>query len=103
MEMPLKPQHEAFCQAYAAAPNGAEAARAAGYSLLNARQQAFRLLQRPEIVERLTELGADLAQRREDAVAALLNKLDPVYRANLRAGRYERVLQIVELQARIAG
>ncbi len=100
---PLKPQHEAFCRAYAVAPSGAEAARAAGYSLLNARQQAFRLLQRPDIVERLTELGADLGARRDDAVAALLAKLDPVYRANLRAGRHERVLQTVELQARIAG
>ncbi len=101
--MALSPRHEAFCRAYAAQPNGAEAARAAGYSLLTARQQAFRLLQRREIVDRLAELGADLSQRQGDAVAALLAKLDPVYRANLRAGRHERVLQIVELQARIAG
>ena len=53
--MSLKPQHEAFCRAYAAEPNGAEAARAAGYAEAGARHQAFKLLQRPDILERLNE------------------------------------------------
>ncbi len=101
--MSLKPQHEAFCRAYADAPNGAEAARAAGYAEAGARHQAFKLLQRPDILERLTELGAEVSARRDDTAAALVASLDPVYRANLRAERYDRVLQTVELQARIAG
>lgn len=101
--MSLKPQHEAFCRAYAAEPNGAEAARAAGYAEAGARHQAFKLLQRPDILERLNELGAEVRARRDDTAAALVASLDPVYRANLDAERYDRVLQVVELQARIGG
>lgn len=101
--MPLKPQHEAFCRAYAAEPNGAEAARAAGYADSNARHQAFVLLQRPDILERLSELGAEVGAQRDSMAAELVASLGPVYRANLAEGRYDRVLQVVELQARIAG
>ncbi len=99
----LKARQEAFCQAYADHPNGAEAARAAGYADAGARQEAHRLLAKPEIAQRLDELRLEAAERRARAVDALIAKLDPVYGSALAAGDHDWVLDVIRLQAQIAG
>jgi hypothetical protein len=108
IEMSLSPRQEAFCRFYVAEPNGAAAARKAGYAEGNAASQAARLLTRPEVAARITELGGEglkdaaaLADEREAAARELSDKLIPVYKANLRDGDYDGVLQTVELQARV--
>jgi phage terminase small subunit len=117
----LQPRHEAFCRAYAAHPNGAAAARLAGYAATHAANQAHALLKRPDVAARVAELSAlsaerraaelsaeqaraeDLARERAEAARGLIAKLEPVYAACLDAADYDSVLQTVELQARIAG
>jgi len=99
----LKPQHEAFCQAYARVPNGAAAARAAGYSPGGAAYRARDLLKRSDIAVRVAELREEIENSRQAKIDALIAKLEPVYDATLAAGDYDGVMQVVELQARIAG
>ncbi len=100
---PLTLKQEAFCRAYAALPSGAVAARSAGYAPASAAQQAVRLLHTAAVSERLVELRAEVAARREEQSHTLIAKLEPVYEASLKAGDHDGVLQVVELQARIAG
>ena len=57
-------RREKFCQAYARCGNGAEAARAAGYSARSARVIAADLLALPSISERVEVLRAE--QRAQD-------------------------------------
>ena len=99
----LKPKHQAFARAYALNANGAEAARAAGYSAENAGSQAAALLRRTDVAERLSELDAEIEAERRQALAGFVAKLEPVYGAALEAGDHDTVLQTVELQARITG
>ena len=97
----LTQRQEAFCQAYAAEPNGAAAARGAGYSVPSARSQGSALLAKPEIAARIAELQAQAATTRAGESAALAAKLDPCYLAALKARDTTAVIQIVESQARI--
>ena len=101
--MILKPKHEAFARAYARDANGAAAARAAGYAGGNAKTQAAALLRRDDVAMRLSELDAEIAAERRDALIGFVIKLEPVYEAALQAGDHDNVLQTVELQARITG
>jgi phage terminase small subunit len=103
MDDDLQSRQEAFCRAYAAGASGAAAARAAGYESSGAAKQAARLLKRGDVADRVAELRAEAAERRESTVEALLAKLEPVYTACLNGQDYEGVLQVVELQARIKG
>lgn len=99
----LTPRQEAFCQAYAVLPSGAAAARDAGYAPSNAAHRAAKLLASAVVMERLAELRGTQAARRAEDSRALIDKLEPLYDASLEAGDHDRVLQVVELQARIAG
>ena len=99
----LKAKQEAFCQAYADNPNGAAAARTAGYAESGARQEASRLLAKPEIAERLDELRLAAAERRARVAEELMAKLDPLYSAGLEKDDHDRVVETVRLQAEIAG
>ncbi len=99
----LKRAHELFCREYAAGVNGAEAARRAGYAPDSARQTAYELLERPDVVRRIAELEAEAIDRRTRAAAALAARLDPVYDASLADDDRQGVLQVVALQAHILG
>lgn len=54
-DQPLTRKQELFCQYYSANPNGAEAARKAGYS--NPVGQASENLRKPNVLRRLREIG----------------------------------------------
>jgi len=99
----LQPRHEAFAQAYAGGMNGADAARDAGFAPASASNQATRLLGRADVAARITVLSGARAAARGEIAAALMAKLEPVYCSSLAAGDVDAVLQVVELQARIAG
>ncbi len=99
----LNVRQEAFCRAFAAVPNGSAAAREAGYSPAYAAHQASKLLRHAGVMGRLAELRAHHAEQRAEDSRALVAKLEPVYQANLDIGDHDMVLQVVELQARIAG
>ena len=62
--MDLKPQQEAFCQAYVADPrqNGTRAAIAAKYGEKGAHVQASRMLRDPKIQARIREIEQEALQ-----------------------------------------
>lgn len=108
--MSLTPRQEAFCRLYSENPNGAAAARDAGYAPSHAANQALRLLKQSAIADRVAALAADAIERRgavaderEAAARDLAAQLQPVYAATLKDRDYDGVLQTVELQARIRG
>lgn len=75
MELDNK-QHEAFALAYIACfGNAAEAARRAGYSDDNARQQGWRLLERPDVRGRIDELSDARFRSAEVEAADILREL----------------------------
>jgi hypothetical protein len=102
-KMTLNSRQEAFCRAYAGGAKGALAARQAGYGAAGAASQASRMLHNPEVAERIGEFHSEHAALRAEAARELLDKLEPVYQTGLDAGDTGTVLQVVELQARIAG
>ena len=101
--MTLNSRQETFCHAYASGANGTQAARQAGYGTAGAANQASRLLQNPDVAERIGEFHADAAAARTEAAQSLMDKLEPVYQTGLDSDDVDTVLQVVELQARIAG
>ena len=56
----LNEKQEKFAQNYVVYRNATEAAKAAGYSERSAYNQGFRLLQAPEVLERIEELQQEL-------------------------------------------
>lgn len=59
------PKREQFCREYIIDFNGSDAAIRAGFSARTAKQQAYLLLQMPEIQARIAEVQASLAKRTE--------------------------------------
>lgn len=59
----LSGKHERFCQEYVIDYNGTQAAIRANYSEASAKQQAYRLLQREDIRERILELQKEQVAR----------------------------------------
>ncbi len=101
--MTLNSRQEIFCRTYGSGVNGTLAAREAGYGAAGAPKQASRLLQNPDVAERIGEYQAEQAAARAEMSQTLIDKLEPLYQSRLDAGDNEAVLQVVELQARIAG
>lgn len=100
--MLTKAKQEAFAQAYAENPNGAAAARAAGYAEAGARQEANRLLAQPEIAQRIEELQLAAAERRARKAEELMAKLDTILEADLAAGARDGARKTIRLQAQLA-
>ena len=97
----LKPRYEAFCLNYLAYANATEAARAAGYAFESAAQQGSRLLRRPNVVQRLAELRAELVAR-ECQGDAQLAKLEIAFRAALKKDQPGAAGRIAEIQTKLA-
>ncbi len=102
MELPNR-RHEDFCRNYALVPNGTRAAHMSGYASRTARQQASRLLRRPEITARIAELRAETMQRNCLDADALFGKLEAVYSMSISFGRFGHAVRAVEAQAKLAG
>lgn len=105
----LTQQHEKFCRAYHAKLSAAQAAIAAGYARGNSYNTGSRLLQRPDIRQRLDELSAEQAERDRKAerdlqrTRTMIGKLDEAYSGAVRQGNWLAIVRIVEMQAKLAG
>ena len=99
----LTQRQEAFAQAYAEEPNGAAAARAAGYAPSGAKQEASRLLADPDIAARIEALMLAAAERRAHLADDLSAKLATILEAELAAGARGAARDTIRLQAQIAG
>ena len=76
MTKTLTDRQERFVIEYLACANGAEAARAAGYSERTARQMANENLTKPYIVSAIEAKRSELMADKEDKVAWLIGKLE---------------------------
>lgn len=76
MNKKLTDRQERFVIEYLACANGAEAARAAGYSENSARQMANENLTKPYIVAAIDAKRSELMGDKEDKVAWLIGKLE---------------------------
>ncbi len=96
-------RHEMFCRYHVMEPNGAKAARLAGFSVHSARARAWEVLQRKDIQKRLKELRAELAKNYCLNPDTLFMKLEIIYRRALDERKYAAACEAVELQAKLAG
>ncbi len=96
-------RHEMFCRYYVMEPNGAKAARLAGYSVHSAKVRAWEVLQRKDIQKRLKELRAELAKNYCLNLDTLFMKLETIYRRALDERKYAAACKAVEIQAKLAG
>ena len=96
--MALNDKQERFAQSYILHRNASEAARAAGYAKNSATHQGYRLLQMPEIVERIENLEQEL-ETDVDVVTEIENQYTYA-KAN---GHTNSAIKALELLSRIRG
>jgi hypothetical protein len=99
----LNGRQEAFCRHYAAGWTAERAAERAGYSHRSAANQGYRLLRRPDVLARLSQLYAQLAGETQLGTTALCAKLEAIYRSAMNRGEYGAARSAVALQGRLAG
>ena len=99
----LTAKQEAFAQAYAENPNGAAAAREAGYSASGAKQEASRLLTNPEVAQRTEELRLDILERRAKSAETLEGLLIDLLMDDVKAGSREGQRKTLRLIAQVTG
>ena len=99
----LTTRQEAFCRHFTASGNAADAARRAGYALRSARQTGCALLERPYIVERIRRIRMSWRRTERDEARIALARLEQAWDAAAASGSAYLMLQIVRLQAEIAG
>ena len=94
----LNEKQEKFAQAYIIHRNATEAAKAAGYSDRSAANQGYRLINNPEIAERIEDLEKEL-QTNIDVVDEIENQYT-FAKAN---GHTNSAIKALELLSRIRG
>lgn len=99
----LTQKQEAFAQAYAENPNGAAAAREAGYAESGAKQEASRLLDDPEIARRIEELRLAVLERRGYYAEQLLTMIENLLIEDARVGSREGQRRTLRLLAQVTG
>ncbi|MEO3431543.1 terminase small subunit [Inquilinus sp. CAU 1745] len=99
----MPPRQEAFCRSVAQGASAAAAARAAGYSVDNARGQATRLLARPYVRRRIEELRDGLLEARNREVAELVAIARETLDKAREEGKLGAMLRAIELIARLNG
>ncbi|MEO3431554.1 terminase small subunit [Inquilinus sp. CAU 1745] len=99
----MPPRQEAFCRSVAHGASAASAARAAGYSVDNARGQAARLLAKPYIRRRIEDLRDGLLEARNREVADLVAIARETLDKAREEGKFGLALRAVELIAKLNG
>ena len=99
----LSTRQEAFCRHFTASGNAADAARRAGYAERSARQTGHALLERPYIVERVRQIRMSWQRTARDEAQIALARPEQAWDAAVAGGSAFLMLQIVRLQAEIAG
>ena len=97
----LTHRQERFCHAFVHWANGAEAAREAGYTVRSARKQASVMLQTVRIRARIHEIQTQLAEDAGTDMAALIGKLEIIYRRAIGDHHFYAAARAVELQAKL--
>lgn len=96
-------RQEAFCRRFAECANATMAAKLAGYAPGSARNAGYRLLCRPEIIDRISALHREMARRTCGDTGVLLGKLEAIYRRAIDAQQCSAAARVVELQAKLGG
>ena len=97
----LTHRQERFCHAFVHWANGAEAAREAGYTVRSARKQSSVMLQTVRIRARIHEIQTQLAEDAGADMAALIGKLEIIYRRAIGDHHFYAAARAVELQAKL--
>ena len=104
---PLTSRQETFARQFCATGNAAEAARRAGYAAGSARQTGHDLLDRPWVIERIRAIREQWRRVAQDEAAILLVRLEQAWdvavAGNDGRGSASQMLQVIRLQAEIAG
>ncbi len=95
----LSGRQRLFCRRIAGGASGAEAARQAGYAASVAAQQAWRLLQNPNILGEIARVRAEPALRSQAELDRLLAKVEGVFAKAIRDGQCSPALRAVEMEA----
>ncbi len=99
--MPLIPRQERFCQAFVHYGTATTAASEAGYAPRSAKKQGWRLLRSERIQARIREIQVALDNHHDDAEAAIIGKLEVVYRRALQDHQFYAAARAAQLQAQI--
>ncbi len=99
--MHLNRRQESFCRHFVELGNATMAARAAGYAPRSARNAGYRLLREPKIAARVNAIQAELGEWHGRETAALLGKLETVYRRAIDLQQFSVAARAVELQAKL--
>jgi len=94
----LNDKQEIFCQKYALSANSAESARQSGYAKSSAKVQGFKLLQLPQILERIEELRNDMVTSYD-----VVQELEDQYAYAKSHGHTNSALKALEMLSRIRG
>jgi uncharacterized protein (UPF0335 family) len=94
----LNEKQEKFAQSYILHRNATEAAKAAGYSNSSAANQGYRLLQNPEIVERIEDLEKEL-----ETNLNVVEEIENQYTFAKTHGHTNSAIKALELLSRIRG
>lgn len=93
-----KEKWETFCQNYYISRNATKSAIAAGYSDKSAYNQGYELLKRPEIKERIAELGNEVSTDVD-----VISELEKQYEQAKINGHGQTALKALELLSRVRG
>ena len=96
--MALNNKQERFAQSYVLHRNATEAARAAGYSKSSAKNQGYRLLQIPEIRERVEDLEKEL-----ETDVDVISEIEKQYQVATGNKHTQSALKALELLSRVRG
>ena len=97
----LSGRQRLFCNRIAGGASGAEAARQAGYSAAAASQQAWRLLQNPQVQAEIERVKAAPELRQQAELDRLLAKVEGVFAKAVRDGQCAPALRAVQMEARL--
>jgi len=102
-EDPLPPRQEAFCHYFVLWGNASVAASEAGYARGSAKNQGYRLSQKPRIRARIAALRRGLARAYGLDAEILVGKLEALYQRAIEDHHFHAAARCVEIQARMAG
>ena len=94
----LTDKHERFSQAYVLHRNATEAAKTAGYSARSANNQGYRLLQKEEIQERISDLENELV-----TTIDVIDEIENQYTFAKANGHTNSAIKALELLSRVRG
>ena len=94
----LSDKQEKFCQKYALLGNASESARQSGYASSSAKVQGHKLLQLPQILERIEELQGEMTTSYD-----VIQEVEEQYKYAKAHGHTSSALKALEILSKIRG